>query len=60
MKITGPKTRSAFDRYNIVSLTDLKEAAYKLSEVRQVERTDTSSGTFGDPAARKCGGGGRN
>ena len=34
MKITGHKTQSAYDRYNIVSLTDLKEAAHKLSEVR--------------------------
>ena len=32
MKMTGHKTRSIFERYNIVSEGDLKEAAAKLNQ----------------------------
>lgn len=36
MTITGHKTRSVFERYNIVSPGDLQEAARKLSEAGSV------------------------
>ena len=34
MQLTGHKTRSVFERYNIVSAGDLREAARKLDEAR--------------------------
>jgi site-specific recombinase XerD len=37
MKLTGHKTRAVFDRYNIVSETDLRDAAAKLDTFQQAE-----------------------
>jgi integrase len=43
MKMTGHRTRSIFDRYRIVSDSDLKEAAEKLNQ------TGTMAGTMRAP-----------
>ena len=37
MKMTGHKTRSIFERYNIVSEGDLKEAAAKLNQFSTIK-----------------------
>ncbi len=48
MQMTGHKTRSVFERYNIVSAGDLREAAKRLDAA-----TGTISGTIGqDQSAR--------
>ena len=47
MMISGHKTRSVFDRYNIVSDSDLRLAA-KLHESYLQDATGTISGTIAD------------
>ena len=37
MKLTGHKTRSVFERYNIVSDGDLADAVRKLSEIDRLK-----------------------
>ena len=45
MKISGHKTRSVFDRYNITSEEDLREAAHRLGDYIQ-QKKRTLSGTL--------------
>ena len=49
MAISGHKTRSVFDRYNITSEADLQEAAVRLDEyIAQAAKMDISK-TLGTP-----------
>jgi hypothetical protein len=45
MKIGGWKTKSVFDRYNIVDEKDLADAAAKLDQKAQERKPRHSSGT---------------
>jgi hypothetical protein len=53
MKIGGWKTRSAFDRYNIVDEKDLAEAAAKLDQKAQQRKLRHGSGTVTSKSSMK-------
>jgi hypothetical protein len=50
MTLTGHKTRSVFERYNIVSPGDLTEAARRLDAVTKLTGTVGARGTGSGPA----------
>jgi len=51
MAISGPRTRAVFDRYNIVSQRDLRDAAAKLESFMEA-KSGTKDGTV--PASPKA------
>ena len=54
MTISGHKTRSVFDRYNIVSPDDLKEAAKKRQIFKDIQTRQLQNGysVFDEPCAK--------
>ena len=54
MAISGHKTRSVFDRYNIVNERDLEKAARSLSAYFE-QQTDTLAGTLAELRGESSG-----
>ena len=54
MMISGHKTRSVFDRYNIVSQDDLKEAALKCQQFTE-KQDEQLQNSYNPPQKRKKG-----
>jgi len=51
MKISGHKTRSIFQRYNITNEEDLKQAAQRLdTHLKEIEETRPTKSTGTNPA----------
>ena len=53
MKLSGHKTRNIFDRYNIVSPNDLKQASTKMEAYLQSQNHGHNLGTVRDFSTRK-------
>jgi len=49
MKISGHKTRAVFDRYNIVSPEDLKQAVHKIGKFNEKVTNSVTTEEISEP-----------